>query len=82
MTHASQSQRIKSALAELLVQELRDNGLTQREAGELLGVHQPRVCDLMRGRLNLFSADMLLDFCERMSIGVDLVERPLRKRAS
>jgi predicted XRE-type DNA-binding protein len=36
-------------------------GLKQGEAAELLGVTQPRVSDLMRGRIDLFSIDTLID---------------------
>ena len=36
-------------------------GLTQAQAAALLGVTQPRVSDLMRGKINLFSLDMLLN---------------------
>lgn len=34
---------------------LKDQKLTQSEAAKLLGVSQPRVSDLVRGRVDLFS---------------------------
>lgn len=34
---------------------------TQAEAARLLGITQPRMSDLMRGKINLFSLDSLLD---------------------
>ena len=34
--------------------------LTQSEAAELLGVHQSRVSDLVRGKIDRFSIDMLV----------------------
>lgn len=33
---------------------------TQREAARVLGISQPRVSDLMRGRIDRFSVDMLI----------------------
>ena len=35
--------------------------MTQGEAAALFGVTQPRVSDLMRGKINLFSLDTLID---------------------
>ena len=35
--------------------------LKQQTAAKILGVTQPQVSDLLRGRINLFSADALID---------------------
>jgi predicted XRE-type DNA-binding protein len=35
--------------------------MTQSDAAALFGVTQPRVSDLMRGKINLFSLDTLID---------------------
>ena len=35
--------------------------LTQAEAAKRLGVTQPRISDLMRGKVDLFSLDTLVD---------------------
>ena len=40
---------------------IQERGMTQAEAAELFGVTQPRVSDLMRGKVNLFSLDTLID---------------------
>jgi predicted XRE-type DNA-binding protein len=37
-------------------------------AARLLGVTQPRVSDLMRGRIDLFSIDTLIDMLARLGI--------------
>lgn len=55
--------------------------LKQAEAAKLLGVTQPRVSDLMRGRLDLFSVDTLIDMLARLGIRVKLVVQPSRRRA-
>ena len=41
---------------------------TQAEAAVLFGVSQPRVSDLVRGRLSLFSIDMLLQMAIRAGL--------------
>jgi predicted XRE-type DNA-binding protein len=43
----------------------------------LLGVTQPRVSDLMRGRLDLFSLDTLVEMVERVGfrVGIKLSRR-------
>ena len=69
--------------ADLLIQiqkALKARGLKQAAAAELLGVTQPRVSDLVRGRLDLFSVDSLIDMLARLGIRVRLVVVPPKKR--
>ena len=47
--------------------------ITHAKAAKLLGVTQPRVSDLLRGRVELFSADALIDMLSRLGISVRLV---------
>ena len=35
--------------------------MTQTQAAQLFGVTQPRISDLMRGKINLFSLDTLMN---------------------
>jgi len=55
------SMRVRSELMMALQKWLKTEGLTQATAAGLFGVTQPRVSDLMRGRINLFSLDTLID---------------------
>ena len=57
--------------------EINRRGWTQQDAAEALGVQQPRVSDLMRGRLHLFSIDMLLEMLDRLDyeVGFDVNRR-------
>lgn len=55
------SQRAKADLMMEIERIIQQRGMTQAEAANLLGVTQPRVSDLMRGKINLFSLDTLLD---------------------
>ena len=53
--------RVRSALMLNLTDVIRDKGMTQGDAAALFGVTQPRISDLMRGKINLFSLDTLID---------------------
>ncbi len=44
----------------------------QRGAAKILGVTQPRVSDLLRGRIDLFSTDALIDMLARLGAIVRL----------
>ena len=46
--------------------------LKQRAAAKILGVTQPRVSDLLRGRIDLFSTDALIDMLARLGARVRL----------
>lgn len=47
--------------------------LKQSEAAKVLRVTQPCVSDLLRGRIDLFSTDALIDMLARLGVGVRLV---------
>ena len=55
------SMKARSALMMALAEVIRERGMTQSEAAALFGVTQPRVSDLVRGKINLFSLDTLID---------------------
>ena len=53
--------------------------LSQAEAGVILGIAQPRVSDLFRGRLGRFSLDKLIDFAKRSGNDVEIRIKPSRR---
>jgi predicted XRE-type DNA-binding protein len=55
------SMRARSELMMSLTEVIRELGMTQGDAAALFGVTQPRMSDLMRGKINLFSLDTLID---------------------
>lgn len=55
------SMRARSELVMALQEWVKLEGLTQAAAARLFNVTQPRVSDLIRGRLHLFSMDTLID---------------------
>lgn len=64
---------IRSDLMIAVQKALERRGLKQAEAAKILGVTQPRVSDLLRGRIDLFSTDALIDMLARLGIRVRLV---------
>jgi len=60
--------RIRAALMITLTEHLQRADLTQKEAAKLLSVTQPRISDLMRGRIEVFSIDMLIAMLSRLGI--------------
>ena len=69
--------------ADLLIQVQRaiaSKRLKQAEAAKVLRVTQPRVSDLLRGRIDLFSTDALIDILARLGVGVRLVVKPTRSK--
>ena len=55
------SMRARSELMMNLTEVIRERGMTQGDAAALFGVTQPRISDLMRGKINLFSLDTLVN---------------------
>ena len=55
------SLRTRSELMLSLTEVIRERGMTKGDAAALSGVIQPRMSDLMRGRINLFPLDALID---------------------
>src|SRR5919198_4652014 len=69
--------------ADLLIQvqkAIASRGLKQAEAARVLQVTQPRVSDLLRGRIDLFSTDALIDMLARLGVGVRLIVKPSRSK--
>jgi predicted XRE-type DNA-binding protein len=74
--------RIRSELMARVQKVITAGGLKQAEAAELLGVTQPRVSDLMRGRIDLFNVETLIDMLAKLGVRTKLVLQARRKRAS
>ena len=51
-------------------------GLTQAQAGGILGVDQSRVSALTNGRLSLFSLERMMQFASRLGNKVEIVITP------
>jgi len=67
---------VRSDLMIQLQKLIASRGLRQAEAAKILRVTQPRVSDLLRGRIDLFSTDALIDMLARLGVRVRLVLKP------
>jgi predicted XRE-type DNA-binding protein len=65
--------RIRSDLMTTLQRVIDDRSLTQARAATLLGVSQPRVSDLVRGKIERFSIDALVEMLGRADVRVNVV---------
>lgn len=71
--------------ADLMIQiqkVVASHGLTQSEVAKVLRVSQPRVSDLLRGRIDLFSTDALINMLGRLGVGVRLVTKAKPRRVA
>src|SRR5450830_1556147 len=67
--------RIRADLMIELTRVMQDRGLTQAAAAKLLGVTQPRISDLMRGKIDRFSIDTLIAMLARAGFSVTVKVR-------
>ena len=64
--------KVRAMLMVELEKHIREKGLTQKKAAERLGVTQPRISDLMRGKIDLFSVDTLITMLTHAGLKVDV----------
>ena len=64
--------RLRAELMGAVREVIQERGLRQREAAELFGVAQPRVSDLVRGKVALFSIDTLVSMLAATGVRVEV----------
>lgn len=74
--------RVRAELMLELTKILEARGLTQAAAAKLFGVSQPRVSDLVRGKIGRFSIDGLVEMLGRAGVHVSLEVKKRRRRAA
>jgi predicted XRE-type DNA-binding protein len=70
----------RSALMMAISEHIKAEGLNQTEAAKLFSVSQPRISDLMRGKIGMFSIDTLVAMLAAAGIEIDIRVRPTRVR--
>ena len=70
---------LKAKLTLQIYRLIKRRGLTQAEAGKILGIQQPHVSSLMRNRSGVFSVERLVDFLTALGQDVEITVRPTRK---
>ncbi len=62
------SLKLRAEIANAIIEEIRRRRLTQTRAAQTCGITQPRISDLARGRLDLFSLDALIDMAAHLGL--------------
>ncbi len=65
--------RLRADLMIQLTKLIQRRGLTQAQAARLLGVTQPRISDLTRGKIDRFSIDALVEMLGHAGVRVSIV---------
>jgi predicted XRE-type DNA-binding protein len=63
---------LRAILMERIRDYIADEGLTQAEAAERFGVAQPRISEIVQGRVELFSMDKLVNLLARVGQQVQI----------
>ena len=63
---------VRARLMAELEKYIRTQRLTQKEAAARLGVTQPRISNLLRGKIDLFSTDALITMLAHAGLKVDI----------
>lgn len=69
---AAENMRLRSVLMTALKSHLARTEMSQAQAARLLGVTQPRVSDLMRGKINLFALDALVNMAAAAGLHIEM----------
>ena len=68
----AENMKLRSVLMTALKNHLTRTEISQAQAATLFGVTQPRVSDLMRGRINLFSLDALVNMATAAGLHIEI----------
>lgn len=68
----AQNMKLRSELMIALKSHIEAMGWTQTEAAKRMGVTQPRVSDLMRGKMQVFALDALVNAASAAGLSVKL----------
>ena len=71
-------EQLKARLTLQIYRLIKDRGITQVKAGEILGIKQPHVSGLMRGQSGSFSVERLMDFLTALGQDIEITVRPTR----
>jgi len=74
--------KMRSTLMATIRIIIEEDGLTQAKAAKLFGVTQPRISDLVRGKIELFSIDALVNMVAASGRHIDItIARPKHEAA-
>lgn len=67
-----ESMKLRSELMMALKSHIDRTKLSQAQAAKLFGVTQPRISDLVRGKINLFGLDALVNMAAAAGLHVEM----------
>ena len=68
----AENMKLRSTLMMALKDHIASEGLSQSRAAKVFGVTQPRVSDLMRGKIELFGLDTLVNMLAAAGLHVEV----------
>lgn len=71
----AENMKLRSILIRALTAHLTRTEMSQAQAAKLFGVTQPRISDLMRGKINLFSIDALVNMATAAGLQIEIQVR-------
>ena len=69
---AAENMKLRAAIMMALKQHIDAAALSQTQAARQFGITQPRVSDLMRGKINLFSLDTLVNMAATAGLRLNI----------
>ncbi|MDR0563912.1 MAG: helix-turn-helix domain-containing protein [Azoarcus sp.] len=69
---AAENMKLRSYLMRALKNHITRTDMSQAQAAKLFGVTQPRISDLMRGKINLFGIDSLVNMAATAGLHVEI----------
>ena len=71
----AENMKLRSTLMMALKDHIAGEGLSQAQAAKKLGVTQPRISDLMRGKIDLFGLDTLVNMLSAAGLQIEMSVR-------
>ena len=68
----AESMKLRSTLMAALTEHIRRQKWTQAETARRMGVTQPRISDLMRGKIDIFALDTLVNMASAAELHVEM----------
>ncbi len=68
----AENMKLRSGLMMALDRQITRAGWSQQDAAAMLGVSQPRISDLVRGKIHLFSLDMLVNMAAAAGMHIEM----------
>jgi len=67
---ATEADRAKYQLCQLIARYQREHGLLQKDIARKIGVDESRISEILRGRIGSFTLDRLIGYAEKLHPGL------------